>query len=35
MLTGLRLRGLVVDSPRVLVRDKREALHQLEKDHFS
>jgi NAD+ kinase len=25
MLTGLRRRGLVVDSPRVLVRDKREA----------
>jgi NAD+ kinase len=35
MLTGLRRRALLIDSPRVLVRDKREALHQLEKDHFS
>jgi NAD+ kinase len=35
MITGLRRRGLLIDSPRVLVRDKREALHQLEKDHLS
>jgi NAD+ kinase len=33
LLAGLRRRGLVVDSPRVLVRDQR-ALDELEKDHF-
>jgi NAD+ kinase len=36
MLAGLRRRGLVLDSPRVLVRDKRKAhLHELEEDHLS
>jgi NAD+ kinase len=33
LLSGLRRRGLVVDSPRVLVRDKR-ALHELEENHL-
>ena len=33
LLSGLRRRGLVTDSPRVLVRDER-ALHELEKDHL-
>ena len=34
LLAGLRRRGLVADSPRVLVRDKRAGLDQLEKDHL-